>query len=277
MLPPTAPSLPERSARRTPDEAGQRLLTDAKLRERIARMKSPRPSTPARFARTRAHSTGRLGPGGPPVGLSPSPRPSTASDYRRTMADAYSPSPTRWPVLMEFRPSRSRLVSAWPGASMTAAEFAARLEGRPTGGGKWEARCPPHDDRKASLCVGTGEHGRVLLYCQAGCETPAVVAAAGLRMSDLAPERLQRPGKLGGIVASYSYADEAGAELFQVVRFEPKGVPAAPSGRTRPEGRSRGLVLEAWIGARHRLQAAASASCRRARRNDLCSRGRERR
>src|ERR1700722_19069193 len=105
---------------------------------------------------------------------------------------------------------------------MTATDLAERLQAKPVGAGKWETRCPGHQDRKASLCIGTGEGGRVLLYCQAGCETPAVVAAAGLRMSDLAPERSQRRGRLGRIVATYSYTDEAGAELFQVVRFEPK-------------------------------------------------------
>ena len=39
---------------------------------------------------------------------------------------------------------------------------------RKTGGG-WQARCPAHEDRQASLSVSTGDDGRVLLHCHAGC------------------------------------------------------------------------------------------------------------
>lgn len=46
------------------------------------------------------------------------------------------------------------------------------------------ARCPAHEDRNPSLSV-RGIEGQVLLYCHAGCETTAVVAALGLRLADL--------------------------------------------------------------------------------------------
>ena len=62
---------------------------------------------------------------------------------------------------------------------MTAGEWAA-LHGRKTGAG-WVARCPAHDDRCASLSIGTGHDGRVLLKCFAGCEIEAIVAAAGIK------------------------------------------------------------------------------------------------
>lgn len=55
---------------------------------------------------------------------------------------------------------------------------------RRTGTG-WQARCPAHDDDRASLSLGEGAGGRLLLKCHAGCETPAVVEALGLRMCDL--------------------------------------------------------------------------------------------
>ncbi len=62
-----------------------------------------------------------------------------------------------------------------------------RLEGvRPSGTG-WSARCPVHEDRHASLSLATGDDGRALVTCHAGCATETVVTAAGLEMSDLYP------------------------------------------------------------------------------------------
>jgi len=51
-------------------------------------------------------------------------------------------------------------------------------------GSRWECRCPAHDDQVASLSLAQGEKG-VVLTCHAGCATPDVVAALGLKMSDL--------------------------------------------------------------------------------------------
>jgi putative DNA primase/helicase len=54
------------------------------------------------------------------------------------------------------------------------------------------AMCPAHDDQQASLSVGEGREGRVLLYCHAGCEVRYIVAAIGLQLSDLFAERRRR-------------------------------------------------------------------------------------
>jgi 5S rRNA maturation endonuclease (ribonuclease M5) len=94
----------------------------------------------------------------------------------------------------------------------------------------WEARCPAHDDRVASLSIAGGDDGRVLLRCHAGtgCATEEIVAAIGLKMVDLfEPSSSKRR-----IVATYDYEDEQGALLFQAVRFEPKGF-----AQRRPDGR----------------------------------------
>lgn len=56
---------------------------------------------------------------------------------------------------------------------------------RSTGG--WSCRCPAHDDRRPSLSIGTGDNGRALLKCHAGCPTPDVLAVLGLTMRDLMP------------------------------------------------------------------------------------------
>lgn len=55
---------------------------------------------------------------------------------------------------------------------------------------QWEARCPAHDDRKSSLCVGVGDDGRTLLRCQAGCATESVVQAIKMTMADLFPPKV---------------------------------------------------------------------------------------
>lgn len=68
---------------------------------------------------------------------------------------------------------------------MTASAIADLLHGRPVGRGKWMARCPAHNDRSPSLSIREGEAGRVLARCHAGCETEAVLRAAGLRLADL--------------------------------------------------------------------------------------------
>lgn len=86
------------------------------------------------------------------------------------------------------------------------------------------ARCPAHEDSKASLCVSVGATGNLLMKCQAGCTTDAVVAALGLKMRDLFPKGAKQPERKvnGEPIATYDYRDEKGKLLFQVCRFEPK-------------------------------------------------------
>jgi putative DNA primase/helicase len=111
---------------------------------------------------------------------------------------------------------------------MTAADLAARLRATRARGG-WTARCPAHDDRRASLSIGTGHNGRVLLHCHAHCTPAAICTAAGLELRDLFPERTDQFERT--VVATYDYHDEHGALLSQVVRFDPKGFrPRRPDG-----------------------------------------------
>jgi 5S rRNA maturation endonuclease (ribonuclease M5) len=110
-------------------------------------------------------------------------------------------------------------------------------------------RCPGHNDKTASLSVGrANKDGGVVLHCHAGCETPAVLAAMGLTMSDLsAPPRTTpvaraaantprssfgfttpkakpepEPDAKRKLVCTYSYTNALGNELYQVVRYQPK-------------------------------------------------------
>ncbi len=104
-------------------------------------------------------------------------------------------------------------------------DILSRLEGvRETRNG-WEARCPAHDDRKASLCISRGDDGRTLVCCQAKCETEAVVSAIGMTMRDLMPPGNEHARNGDGrpqIVRTYKYADENGNLLFEVCRLDPK-------------------------------------------------------
>ena len=54
-------------------------------------------------------------------------------------------------------------------------------------GDGWAASCPAHEDRQASLSVGTGDDGGALVHCHAGCEPEAIVRALRLTMADLMP------------------------------------------------------------------------------------------
>ena len=102
---------------------------------------------------------------------------------------------------------------------MTTTELIHRLNARRNGTG-WTAKCPAHDDGTASLSITEGQDGRTLLHCHAGCTTPAIVAAVGLKMGDLFPPR--DTAAKTRIVATYDYTDNTGKLLFQVCRFEPK-------------------------------------------------------
>src|SRR5262249_55246466 len=113
---------------------------------------------------------------------------------------------------------------------MTAADFAARIEGakRRAGGQWWDARCPSHDDRRSSLSFSDGDRGLVL-ECHAGCAVEKITAALGLSVKQLFHANGNGNGHSNGhhkaerqIRATYDYHDEGGTLLYQVVRFEPK-------------------------------------------------------
>lgn len=127
-----------------------------------------------------------------------------------------------------------------------------KLPGKKKSGSGWSARCPAHDDRHASLSVSTGDDGRVLLRCHAGCDTAAIVAALGLGLADLFPAKPDAPrAKRGGRAypsakdavaalerqhgprsASWTYHDAAGQPVGQVVRWDkPSGKEIRPIAR----------------------------------------------
>jgi len=109
----------------------------------------------------------------------------------------------------------------------------AKLPDAKRSGKGWSARCPAHDDRRASLSIAEGDDGRALVKCHAGCTVDAICAAVGLRVADLmptadswmTPNKPRAQGSQNGerrVVATYDYRDEAGKVLFQAVRYVPK-------------------------------------------------------
>lgn len=96
-------------------------------------------------------------------------------------------------------------------------EAALREHGSKGSNGSWT--CPAHDDRSPSLSLDTGDDGRVLICCHAGCDVGRVLGALGLAASDL----FEEPASSGSaLVAEYEYVDETGEVLFVVERRSPK-------------------------------------------------------
>lgn len=106
-----------------------------------------------------------------------------------------------------------------------------KLDGIRRSGSGYTAKCPAHDDGRASLSVGPGKDQPVLIHCFAGCDRDAVLDAIGLSWADLCKPRDDQPGAVeewtpcGPAVAVYDYVDEQGDLLFQVCRTADKQFP----------------------------------------------------
>ncbi len=114
---------------------------------------------------------------------------------------------------------------------MTLEQFLSRFEAVRQHGDQYEARCSnkqahAHGDRNASLSI-CERNGRILLKCFRGCSVEDILAAMGLRASDLFTDNGTSPQ----IEATYSYTDENNHLLFEEVRFRPKDFRAR-----RPDG-----------------------------------------
>lgn len=135
---------------------------------------------------------------------------------------------------------------------MSADALLARLEGvKRTGDGRWIARCPAHEDRRASLAVRELGDGRVLAHCFAGCAIGEVLDAAGLDMAALFPEKTTVNGKPER--RPFPAADVLRAVSFETMIVALAALDMAKGKRLSDENRER-LKLAAT-----RLQAAAGA------------------
>jgi hypothetical protein len=105
----------------------------------------------------------------------------------------------------------------------------AKLDGARKSGGQWMARCPAHDDGKASLSITEGKEQPVVFKCQAGCESTVILDKLGLAWADLCQPREDTPDPRedpwtpnGPAIAVYQYHDEEGRLLFEVLRSRGK-------------------------------------------------------
>ncbi len=62
----------------------------------------------------------------------------------------------------------------------------------------FEAQCPAHPDRAASLTIAEGEDGKLLLQCHAGCSFDEILAAAAWSNADGFPPKNGTPRKING-------------------------------------------------------------------------------
>lgn len=115
-----------------------------------------------------------------------------------------------------------------------------KLEGLRKSGSGYTAKCPAHDDGRASLSVGPGKDHPVVLHCHAGCDRDAVLDAIGLKWADLCqPRDTKDEGEWtprGTAIAVYDYVDEQGNLLFQVCRTADKQFPQRRPDASRPSG-----------------------------------------
>ena len=83
---------------------------------------------------------------------------------------------------------------------------------RSSGNGRqYTACCPAHDDRQASLSIGVGSDGKIMLHCFAGCSPESIMGRLGLKVSDLFQTNVMNsiPSGKPIKVAEYVYKDMA--------------------------------------------------------------------
>lgn len=100
-------------------------------------------------------------------------------------------------------------------------EILGLLEGVTQKSGYHMAKCPAHDDKKASLSVSRGEDGKILLNCHAGCTVENICEALGISVKDLFQEPPQAT-EAAQVVATYDYTDISGNLLAQKLRKSDK-------------------------------------------------------
>lgn len=115
-----------------------------------------------------------------------------------------------------------------------------RLDGIRRSGSGYTAKCPAHDDGRASLSVGPGKEHPVVVHCHAGCDRDAILDAIGLKWAELCKPRDEEPldewTPRGPAIAVYDYVDEDGTLLFQVCRTAQKEFPQRRPDRSKKTG-----------------------------------------
>jgi len=109
------------------------------------------------------------------------------------------------------------------------------------GDGKWMACCPAHDDKSPSLSIRHLHHGRILIYCFAGCGVGDVLAAIGLSLKDLFQDSLisigdvhRSKGLPAWKIKKYQEALQHEQLVWDISRVDiSQGKPLSPEGMKR--------------------------------------------
>lgn len=132
------------------------------------------------------------------------------------------------------------------------------LEGVRKSGSGYEAHCPgprhKHEDKHPSLSIGTGNDGRVLLDCKAGCETIEILSAIGLDWGDLFEKsqtgnpvrRYRLLNGTGQVVAEHVREDRSPGD--KIIRWERDGKNGLAGLKTEDLPLYRGLDVTARPG-----------------------------
>jgi len=92
---------------------------------------------------------------------------------------------------------------------------------RKSGPSSWRADCPNgHQRARGSLAITESDDGRILVTCFACHDTPAVLAAIGLELADLYPERIKDPTPEGRRRAREAFKQSAWAAALRVLERE---------------------------------------------------------
>lgn len=122
---------------------------------------------------------------------------------------------------------------------------------KPTGQGRWVARCPAHDDKGPSLAVRELDDGRVLVHCFAGCDVLSIVGAVSLDISDLFPPRpMER--------ARPERRPFPAADVLRCVAYDALTIAVAGAGMVRGESHTA-ADQSRLVGAAGRIEAALIA------------------
>jgi hypothetical protein len=98
-------------------------------------------------------------------------------------------------------------------------ELAQRIDAR-RHGAEYKALCPAHDDHTPSLGFRDGDRAELVVHCYAGCAQTDVLAALRDKYRDIFPAPHGNNGRV--VVATYTYENEDGTPLYDVVRFARK-------------------------------------------------------
>jgi hypothetical protein len=97
----------------------------------------------------------------------------------------------------------------------------ARLDGVQRSGCGWRANCPNgHSKARGSIAITEADDGRVLLHCFACSDTPAILAAIGMEVADLYPERIRDSSPQGRQAARAEFQRSAWRAALGVLARE---------------------------------------------------------